>query len=124
MRSFLSISSSSRRNSISEAESPTAGTSLIRGCRWPTGACLGDDIITLVLPLSPPNPDLPLPASFSVAWAIEADPRTNAATAILAPDIIDILVLPILDYDASCVVDQDCGVLLQSGFAREKWRYP
>ena len=53
---------------------------------------------------------------------MEADPSTNAATAILAPDII--LVLPILDYDASCVVDQDCALQLQSGFAREKWRYP
>ena len=95
MRSFLSINSFSRCNSISDAENPTAGTSLIRGCRWPTGACLGDDVIAVESPLSVTNPDLTLPASFSAAWAMEANPSTNAATAILAPDIIDILVLPI-----------------------------
>ena len=124
MRSFLSISSSSRRNSMSAPESSTAGMSLVRGCRWPTGACRGDDIIAVVLPLGAPGPGLILPASISAAWAMQADPRTHAATASLAPDIIDILVSPILDYDASCVVDQDCGLQLQSGFAREKCRYP
>jgi hypothetical protein len=103
-----------------------AGMSLIRGCRWPTGACLNGGVIAAVSAWFMPNLDLVPSASPSVAWTIEADPRNKLATTIPTPDIIDIFNSPDFELacDAWCVVGQDCGLQLHAGFARGILRYP
>src|SRR5262249_42810749 len=124
MMIFRSISWSSRLSSRSSGESVTGGMSLTRGCRWPTGACLGGGTIAALSLRLMANLDL-VPSAPSVAWTIEADPRSRAATTIAAPDIIDIFNSPDFELarDALCVVGQDCGRRLHHGFARSPSRY-
>ena len=102
------------------------GMSLMRGCRWPTGACLGAGRMAAAESLwSMRGCDLIPPAPLSVAWTIDADPSSKLATTIPTPDIIDISNSPDFELacDALCVSGQDRGVQLHQGFVREILRY-
>jgi hypothetical protein len=80
------------------------GTSLMRGCRWPTGACLGGGRVTAAVSLwLMPGLALIPPASLSVARTIEADPSSKVATTIPAPDSIVNFILLIPNWRASSI---------------------
>jgi hypothetical protein len=102
------------------------GMSLMRGCRWPTGACLGGGRTAAALSFGlTPDFDLIPPAPPSVAWTIDADPSNKLATTIPTPDIIDIFNSPDFELacDALCVSGQDRDLQLHQGFVREILRY-